>query len=324
MPLALLRDKQIACHLLCFVVNFFFVRKIRIVGLVLVGVGLLIALTFFLIGYLKPKAAGILVETNPPASVLINGEQVGRAPYKTTRKPGEVILKLVPESFERPLAPYETKVTLVSGVETVVRREFGESNETSSGEIISFEKVGRGETSLAIVTVPDSAQIVIDAATRAFAPYKTSTIAAGEHVVAVSATGYIERTFRVKTHMGYKLTAIVNLGLSQAPVERPSQETQKEKEPPEVQILSTPVGFLRVRSEPSTLGKEIGRAEPGKSYPLLAEDEKTGWFKIEYEEGKEGWISNQYSKKVETGAAPVPTPSVTVKPTPTLTSTPTP
>ena len=313
-------------------VNFIFVRKIRIAGLVLVGVGLLIALTFFVIGYLKPKAAGIFVETTPAASVIINGEQVGRTPYKVTRKPGEIIVKLIPESFERPLAPYETKVTLVSGVETVVRRELGESDETSSGEIISFEKVGRDETSLAIVTIPDSAQIVIDETSKAFAPFKTSSINAGEHVLKISATGFVERTLRVKTHSGYKLTAIINLALSGKSQQEEVQVQEEEEKKLEVQILSTPVGFLRVRSEPSTLGNEIGKVEPGKRYPLLAEDERTGWFKIGFEveslrpgetpARKEGWISNQYSKKIEPGPSPTPTP--TTKPTPSLKLTPTP
>ena len=295
-------------------------RKIRVVGLVIIGIGVLISFVFFLIGYLKPKAAGIFIETTPGATVFINGEQVGRTPYKATRKPGEIIVKLIPESFERPLVPYETKVNLVPGVETVVGREFGESGETSSGEVISFERGSRDETSLAIVSVPDSAQVVIDGITKAYAPYKTTSISPGEHTISISATGFTEKSLKVKTYTGYKLSAIVNLastGQSGQPTPTPTPESEGQTKESEIQVLSTPIGFLRVRAEPSTLSEEVGRVTPGKSYPLLAEDEKTGWFKIEYEEGKQGWISNQYSKKVE--ALTSPTPSASLTPSPKVT-----
>jgi uncharacterized protein YgiM (DUF1202 family) len=94
-----------------------------------------------------------------------------------------------------------------------------------------------------------------------------------------------------------------------------------------VEILSTPTGFLRVREEPSSLGKEIGQVEPGKNYVLVETDEKTGWFKIEYlpaqagEDGKVGWISNQYAKKLNSS---VLSPTPTVIPRSRITATPTP
>ena len=64
-----------------------------------------------------------------------------------------------------------------------------------------------------------------------------------------------------------------------------------------VLIKETPTGWLRVRGEPSTVGAEVGRVNPGEKYTLL--EEKDGWFQIEYEEGKNGWISGQYAEKTE-------------------------
>ena len=58
----------------------------------------------------------------------------------------------------------------------IVRRDFGESEEDSAGETLSFERVGSDEASLSLVSIPDSAQITIDTTTKAFAPYKTSAI----------------------------------------------------------------------------------------------------------------------------------------------------
>jgi hypothetical protein len=298
-------------------------KKLRTLSIILVVVGLIFGIVFFVVGSFKPKSAGIVIESIPAASVFIDGEQVGRTPYDGTRKPGEITIKLIPESFEAPLAPFETKVTLVAGIETIVKREFGESDEASSGEIISFEKVGGKEASLAVVSIPDAAQISIDGSIRGFAPYKTSSIVPGEHQVIVYAPGFSEKSFSIGTIEGYKLTVVVKLKPNGEEVL--SDEDDKAPEEPkqeEVEILSTPTGFLRVRSEPSTAGEEIAQVEPGERYPYLDKDEDTGWFKIEYEDGEEGWVSNQYAKKVdpdeeeEEEASPSPTASPEPSPTP--------
>jgi len=42
---------------------------------------------------------------------------------------------------------------------------------------------------------------------------------------------------------------------------------------------------------------EAAKVNPGETYPFL--DEKEGWFKIEYDKDKEGWISGKYAEKVE-------------------------
>lgn len=302
-------------------------RKLILVVLGLLGIGVLITLTFFIIGLFKPKIAGIYIETNPPATVYINGDQVGRTPYRDKRNAGEIVVRLIPESFQTPLAPYDTKITLVPGVETVIKRDFGDSLRASSGEIISFEKIDKNQVGLVIVSTKDPVQVLIDGKDRAFTPHKTSSISPGIHKLTLSAEGFSERTLEVKTHTGYKLTAVVQL----AEVETKTEDVLKsepevmEKEKPMVEILSTPVGFLRVRKEPSTLADEVGRVEPGEKYILLAEDEKTGWFKIEFEEGKEGWITNQYAKKLETSSTlPSASPSATPKVSPTKTPTPKP
>jgi len=271
---------------------------------------------FFAKSYFNPKKAGINIQTTPVSMVFIDGVQVGKTPYDTIRKPGEITLKLVPETIDKPLATFETKISLGSGIKTFVKREFGESDEVSSGEIISFEKTGSNEASLAIISRPESAQVDIDGLARGFAPYKTSSIMPGEHQIAISVQGYNQRNITVRTLAGYKLTAEIKLS--------PNLEAQKEKikeeeikEPEKkifVEILNTPSGFLRVRSEAKTSSTELARVKPGEKYLFLEEDKDTGWFKIEYEKGneggsaKEGWVSNEFSKKVEETVAATPTP----------------
>lgn len=63
-----------------------------------------------------------------------------------------------------------------------------------------------------------------------------------------------------------------------------------------VKILSTPTGYLRVRSGPGTSYAEVTRVNPGESYELL--EEKTGWVKIKVSETVSGWVSSQYTTKI--------------------------
>ena len=284
-------------------------RKLKFAALI-IGITLAILLViFYLVGYFKPKSAGLVIETQPQAAVYINGQQEGRTIFEVTRAQGEVVVKLVPESFNKPLVPFETKVNLVSGVKTVIKRNFGESQETSSGSVISFEKIGGQEVSVSIISTPDASQVKIDGQVRGFTPYKSSSINQGNHTISLSAQGFKDESIDIKTYEGYKLTAEFKLAPN---TEQASPTpTPQPEEKPQIKILTTPTGFLRVRSEPSALAKEVGQVDPGESFEILEEDEKTGWYKIEYEKGKEGWISNQYASKTENSketSTPSPTP----------------
>jgi hypothetical protein len=284
-------------------------KKARNIILILLIAGLVIGTILFVMGYFKPRGAGISIETTPAAAVYIDGTQVGRTPYKETRDPGELTVKLIPESFGSPLAPYETKIELVSGIETVVRRDFAETEDESGGVVISFEKVGGKETSIAVVSIPDSAEITIDGTVRGFAPLKESSVAPGEHTLRVVADGYKERVVRLNAQEGYKLTALVKLAPN-GEVQGESEKKEEEPEKPQVQeveILDTPTGYLRVRQGPSTSYEEIAQVEPGERYRYLESDEDTGWLKIELE-NSEGWVSNQYAKKVDSEPSASPSP----------------
>ncbi len=253
---------------------------------------------FFISTKIKPKKAGILVETAPSSMVFVNGVQVGKTPYTGTFDPGEINLKLVPDANDKPLVLFETRILLSSGIQTVVKREFGENTDSSGGEIISFEKTGEGGPSIAVVTDPDSAQISIDGKAYGFAPYKTSQVSASGHQVAVSLNGYLERTVNVKTISGYKLTLIVKLVKDVNKLEPTPVPTATPKPEVKVEILPTPNGFLRVREQPSTGSQEVSRVNPKDMFILIEESEDKSWYKIEYQTGQFGWISSQYAKKL--------------------------
>ncbi|GMR19017.1 MAG: hypothetical protein BMS9Abin34_141 [Patescibacteria group bacterium] len=65
--------------------------------------------------------------------------------------------------------------------------------------------------------------------------------------------------------------------------------------PPQVKILETGLGFLRVRSGAGTSFSEIGKAKPGEKYQYLGK--QGDWFKIDFK-GKEGWVSAEYARKL--------------------------
>ncbi len=268
-------------------------KKSVILGVIILLIITVVFGVYFL--FFKPKKAGILIESTPTALVFIAGEQVGRTPYETTLIPTEVVVRLIPES-PSPLSPYEVKVKLESGIRTVIRRDFGETDYTSAGEVISFTKIGSKETSLSVVTNPDSAQVFLDGQPKGVSPTKMN-VSPGEHQLAIQAQGYLERTVRVKAINGYWLTVAVDLAESGEEKENlvfPEDEGGRTQE---VKILETGTGFLRVRKEPTTASAEIGQVKPGEVCELLEEDEETGWYKIKITDELEGWVTNEYATK---------------------------
>jgi hypothetical protein len=83
--------------------------------------------------------------------------------------------------------------------------------------------------------------------------------------------------------------------------EEPSPTPKPKVTPPDkpyIEVEDTPTGWLRVRAEASVNSDELAKINPGEMYPYL-EEEDNGWYKIEYEDGEEGWVSGDYVKLVE-------------------------
>jgi len=291
-------------------------KVVKIILLTIFLVLLIVLGTLFITGYFSPPKAGLLVDTDPPSTVFVNGERVGTTKYDGVFKPGEVVVKLVPESFDKPLPPYETKVKLVSGVKTIVQRIFLESDEKSSGAIISFEKSDSKNAQISVVSIPDTAQVLLDGQVRGNTPFKLSSVSIGEHTLTLKSQGYEDKEVDVMIYKGFKLTAVFKLSPKEEQGQMEENPTPEPVREEKVKILETGTGFLKVRLEPSTLTREVGRVTPGESYKLLDTDDKTGWYKIEYKDGEEGWVSNKYAEK-EDGLEISPSPSPSTIPTPT-------
>jgi len=277
------------------------VGKVKYLIIAVVALILVVVIGYFLYNYLNSKAA-IFVESEPVSIVYVDGKQVGKTPYEGEFDEKEITLKLVPESFDQPLLPYETNVSLSKGVRTVVRRSLGESRQTSSGEIVSFEKIGGEAANVSVITTPDGAEVIFDSKDREFSPARFSSVPSGSHNLEAKAEGYLSRKFDVIAENGYNLTAIVELAkdLNYTPEEseEPKEATasaELKQDVKEITIMDTPTGFLRVRSGPSVIDEEVGRVTPGETYDVVSIDEDTGWYEIEFDKNESGWVTNNYA-----------------------------
>ncbi len=265
--------------------------------------------------FLQPAQAGLQASSNPPATIFLDGKEMGMTPQELKDlKPGEKTLKLVPQSTATTYFPWETKIKLINGRMAVVSRDFGETESASAGEVMTVEKIAdKKSASLAVISIPDSAVVTLNNETKGFTPVNLDGLTAGNYEVRVSANGYQERMVRVKLDDGYKLMVNVKLAEEKQEEEAETAEeatvtgtptpeakvTPKTTPPPKPYVLikDTPTGWLRVRIEPSTTATEAAKVNPGEMYPLL--DEESGWYQIEYQEDEEGWISGQYAEKYE-------------------------
>lgn len=237
----------------------------------------------------RGQLASLEVNSNTTLPVYVDGKQVGQTPYTGIFSPKEVTLKI---------GNYETQIDLQPQIKTVVTRNFDKDMQTSSGEILSFQKNDLSYPTLAVISNPDSVNVNVDGVQKGITPVNINETNAGIHKLDLEDNGYISVDLSLHLVNGYKLTAVIDL----TPV-----ETQKQVTPTDnlkiamVQILATPNGFLRVREEPTTTSTEIGQVHTGETYQLIKTDKQTGWYDIQLTasaSGKlaqSGWITNVYA-----------------------------
>ncbi|MDP3988210.1 MAG: PEGA domain-containing protein [Candidatus Levybacteria bacterium] len=250
----------------------------------------------------KNAAKGALQVTSVPKSnVYLNGVLIGQTPLckcdpSGMIKEGEYTVRLVPLTGE--IQPFEEKIKIVKSVLTVMDRTFS-GGLSSDGSIISLTPIENSkEIQLLVISFPDNAQVFVDNVALGNTPLLQKNLTESDHEVKIVKTGYKEKIIRIHTVSGFKLNALVFLGVNpeavkQNPAASPSAAPSIAVQ--EIIILQTPTGFLRVREDASLNSVEVGRVTPGDTFGLV--DEKEGWFKIKLVDGKEGWVSNQYAQK---------------------------
>lgn len=272
-------------------------RAILFVSLLLLATIIFLGVTFFL-GNTNVKGA-LQVTSTPKAIVYLNGKKIGDAPFckceaEDLIKTGEYSIKLIPAQGD--FKPFEEKITINKSTLTVVDKEFSEGMQGSSSIISLISIPNKKDAELLVISIPSDASVFLDTNAVGATPLSLKDITPSDHNLNLTKDGYKDKSIGIKAVRGYKLTALVSLGVNPI-VSSPSAQQQTTPSPSinKVVILDTPTGFLRVRAASSTASLEITRVSPGETFELM--NEGNGWFQIKLADGKTGWVSNQYAKK---------------------------
>lgn len=291
--------------------------------LAIAGIFLLVAIGLKFFGGKSKKPGVLKINSNPTASIFLSDKHLGRTPYQEEVDGGTYSLKLVPETTVTSLASWQSSIKVTPGLLTFVNANLSESEFTSAVDVIWLEAISSKTSEIGVTTEPDAASVAIDGELKGISPISLPNIAPGDHTMTITSPGYATRTVRVRTTAGFKVNAIVKLALAPGvtepkeatptsaltipdgkttPKATPTVATTTNPPKPYVVIKDTPTGYLRVRMEPTTVATESGRVNPGDKFAIMdtAKDTKgNNWYEIKYDGTSTGWISGQYTEKVE-------------------------
>ncbi|OGK31443.1 hypothetical protein A3B02_01260 [Candidatus Roizmanbacteria bacterium RIFCSPLOWO2_01_FULL_42_14] len=279
----------------------------------LFGLGIVIRYVFLS----RSAAEGRLqIISSPSASILVNGKPSGKTPYEASFAGGEYILKLITDDTDASSSgTWEGKISVYKNARTFVSREIGTNDLTSSGVILTvlpLTKENRTENTkpdsgqIEVQTYPDGSIVFLDDEEQGIAPLILSNISKGDHELSVFSPGFFRRSQKIKVSSGFKVVAEYKLAIDPShkkvekkPDDIATDEASVQKKETEqklvVSINQTDTGWLRVRAEPTLFASEAAKVKPGQTFNVL--EEQSGWYKIEYENGKQGWIFAQYTSK---------------------------
>jgi len=269
------------------------------------------------------KPAGLDVTTSSPATVYLGDQNLGVTPYSDKNiAPGTYSLRLIPT--DTTLSPYETSLTLESGVSIAINRTFGPTAVDSSGYTLSFIPDNSEKAYLSVISDPDISNLTIDGVPTGFTPISKYESTPASHEIVVSTPGFAEQKLQVNLIAGHNLLVNVKLAsslitLTPPPVSTDSAQisttTPSPAGKPENRITGTPTpsspsmpkpfvtvsdsvevknaGGLNVRSSASSSSDSLGKAKIGEQLKYLGETTSAGWHKIEFE-SKVGYVSAKY------------------------------
>jgi len=255
-----------------------------------INISLVIVLfSALLLGACGVEKSGVEIVSSPIAKVYLNGKESGMTPYKNNSLvPGKITIKLEDEGNS-----WEREIKLENNVTTVINWKLSKDN--SSGYILSMEKSGESD-GLLINSIPGGAMIFVDGELKAISPNKIENLGEGDKKISLSYPGFKSVNLIVKMVKNYqividaKLEKEEKIKISEVPSPTPLKQIV-----PMVKIKETETGWLRVRSNASGSGAEVGRVKPGESYELLSQN--NDWYQIKFDD-KSGWISVKYAEKI--------------------------
>lgn len=264
-----------------------------------------VGVRFFLLN--SQDAFGKLrVVSTPSSTIFIDNVAAGKTPYEEKIKIGEYMIKLIPEATASQTASWQGKVKIYKNTLSFINRELGESDLSSGGEIFTVNRMEKTKDAnmgeVYVETEPNGAIVYLDNDEKGVAPLILADVIKGDHELSVFMPGFLRRTQKVKINSGYRASTSFKLAVDPSQLPKQYDPTPQATDSAKVTnpktmvtIEDTPTGFLRVREEPSVSASESGRVKPGDKFELL--DEQDGWYKIEFEKEKQGWVYSQYSEK---------------------------
>jgi hypothetical protein len=275
---------------------------------ILIPAGLLTLLAILSFQYFvnaQSQKGALQVTSAPESKVYLNDKYIGQTPLckceaSNMISTGEYTIRLVPA--DKSLAEFQEKITISEAVLTVVDRKFGK-NSLSEGSVISLSPIAdKKKAELLVVSFPQAASVLLDNNPLGQTPLYFKEPTVSDHSIKVKREGYNEKSVRIRTPEGYKLTVAVYLSTNPnavtaqpTPVASASPSAVPSTALQQVVILETPTGFLRVRKNASIGASEIARVNPGEKIDLV--EESNGWYLIRLSDGIEGWISAEYAQK---------------------------
>lgn len=290
--------------------------KKKLLLLLVLATGFIVFTVSSVVLFKKEHDPELKVISTPTATIILDGQSIGKTPidgFVVTA--GEHMLKV---------GSWQGKVSAYNNSRTYVDRQLGSSEIASSGVVFSVRKSEKTFSkksvgAIEITTDPIGTIIYLDNDEKGIAPLALEEVEAGEHEISAYSPGFIRRSQKVKVEEGYVVAGEIKLAID------PSyQKVEEHKESTEsasltgtpsgnptpsvsvaptlkpgmksVKIKDTPTGFLRVRASASSAGAEVGRVNPEDTFTIIVEE--NGWIQIEYEKGKQGWISGQYAERM--------------------------
>ena len=257
----------------------------------------------------KNEFGQLKVVSSPEASLFIDNVAIAKTPFEGRYKIGEYLIKLIPEGTATDTASWQGKVKVYKNSLTYINREMGTTDITSAGEIFyptrmdtPPETPNNGE--IAIETDPNGAIVKLDNDEKGVASMVLSDVPKGTHEINIYLPGFFPRTQKINVEEGYRVNAFFKLAidLSQKQSTPSAQLNPKTTNKNNnilfsVKIKDTPTGFLRVREDATISASEEAQVKPGQTFDVL--EEKSSWYRISYEPNKDGWISAEYTEKLQ-------------------------
>ncbi len=183
--------------------------KAVVYAIILFGIILLIYFGSGMVKYfpnLKGKAVLTAEVTNGEAQVLVNGNQVGKTPFKSSDvKAGENKVTIKNDTGQ-----YETTINFLANTEISIVRDLGISDMFSDGQNFWIEKSASGDV-LSVISNPSGASVFIDGTEVGKTPYTSSTLSESGYELKVEYPGYEAQSARIKIQKGYRLNGEVTL-----------------------------------------------------------------------------------------------------------------